>query len=71
MSNCVIEAINLNKNFSENSNIVEAVKNVSFTLGKSEIMIISYSTWELIGCTKHKFLQSRKFPLASYAGGEN
>ena len=38
MSNCVIEAINLNKNFSENSNIVEAVKNVSFTLGKSEIM---------------------------------
>ena len=40
MSNCVIEAINLNKNFSENSNIVEAVKNVSFTLGKSEIMII-------------------------------
>ena len=40
MSNCVIEAINLNKNFSENSNIVEAVKNVSFTLEKSEIMII-------------------------------
>ena len=40
MNKKVIEAINLTKNFSENSNIIEAVKSVNFSICNSEIMII-------------------------------
>ena len=40
MNKKVIEAINLTKNFSENSNIIEAVKSVNFSIYNSEIMII-------------------------------
>ena len=40
MNKKVIEAINLTKTFSENSNIIEAVKSVNFSICNSEIMII-------------------------------
>jgi lipoprotein-releasing system ATP-binding protein len=40
MSNKVIEAINLTKNFSDNLNVIKAVRNVSFSIFESDIMII-------------------------------
>ena len=40
MSNKVVEAKDLNKKFFDNSNVIEAVNEVSFSVNESDIMII-------------------------------
>ena len=40
MSNKVVDVKDLKKNFSDNSNIIKAVNEVSFSINESDIMIV-------------------------------